>query len=382
VNHRGLAALAAAALVHAVGFQTIAAQTTGTLDLGGSWVDYEGFLGSAAVSLTPTVQYDAPTVSLGATGSLVVFESGNHILQALAAASWRTPAIGSLRGEVSGVAGANKYEEASTFTHALARSRIHVTRTRAGGWVGAATGQSSFSGASGTPFQIEAGLWAALDRLALDLTATRTWFDEIEYADVVGSARLRELSVTFHGSIRARTWSANGGEGLYGEIRAEIPIWRRLVALVGGGRYPSDPARGVLAANYASVGLRVSAVQGRPRLSSQIARTLTRSSDEHATLVPGQARIEVRSVDGGAFTLRVRAPGAESVDLAGDFTDWNPVALTRVNGDVWEVQLPGAPGLYRVNVRLNQGDWMVPRGLRAAEDEFGGLVGILVIAER
>ena len=60
-------------------------------------------------------------------------------------------------------------------------------------------------------------------------------------------------------------------------------------------------------------------------------------------------------------------------------TDWQPIQLRRANGDFWEVTVRITSGVHRVNVRLNGGSWIVPRGLRAEEDEFGGSIGVLVV---
>ncbi|HST61753.1 MAG TPA: glycogen-binding domain-containing protein [Longimicrobium sp.] len=88
---------------------------------------------------------------------------------------------------------------------------------------------------------------------------------------------------------------------------------------------------------------------------------------------------EVRSA-GERRTLRVRIPGAARVELKGDFTEWEPLALTP--GDepgTWEAVLSAAPGTYRLNVRVDGGEWSAPPGLLDVPDEFGGRVGLLVL---
>jgi 1,4-alpha-glucan branching enzyme len=78
----------------------------------------------------------------------------------------------------------------------------------------------------------------------------------------------------------------------------------------------------------------------------------------------------------------VEAPGAEYVELTGDFTDWQPIPLMLTERGHWELAIHIEPGVHRVNVRLNTATWIVPQGMRAEEDEFGGRVGILVVPER
>jgi hypothetical protein len=96
-----------------------------------------------------------------------------------------------------------------------------------------------------------------------------------------------------------------------------------------------------------------------------------------------------RSATDGSRELRVLVPGARRVELMGDFTDWTPVALTplgrRAGGrgsdgdDVWLAELVIAPGVHRVNVRVDGGPWRPPPGLSVVRDEFGGEVGLLVV---
>jgi len=67
------------------------------------------------------------------------------------------------------------------------------------------------------------------------------------------------------------------------------------------------------------------------------------------------------------------------VEVAGDFTDWQPVALRRAGEDMWESVLRIPSGVHRVNVRIDGGSWTAPAGTARAEDEFGGEVGIVAV---
>jgi hypothetical protein len=81
----------------------------------------------------------------------------------------------------------------------------------------------------------------------------------------------------------------------------------------------------------------------------------------------------------GLRAVRVVVPGARVVELAADFTDWEPVPLRRLAGDEWEIVLPLTAGAHRVNVRVDGGPWLAPRGARVERDEFGGVVGVVVV---
>jgi hypothetical protein len=75
----------------------------------------------------------------------------------------------------------------------------------------------------------------------------------------------------------------------------------------------------------------------------------------------------------------VRATDAEMVELAGDFTDWKPVVLHRWGADSWRTLLPVSPGLHRLAVRIDGGEWRAPPGTRPVESEFGGQVAEIVV---
>jgi len=379
VRHRCHSAVVAATVYIIASGNTLAAQTAGTVDFGASWVDYQGFLGSGALYITPTLRYNTANVSLGASGSYVVFESGNRILQGLGAAAWRTRLTDRLRAEFSGSAGINVYADNPGYGHLLGRARLHYDRATSGIWTGAAAGQSYFGSTATTPLQLELGGWTVYRNLAVNAILMRSWFTDTAYLDLVGTARWRDGSFRFEGSLGLRTWSDGGGQGVYGELYMLVPLHGLVAAQIAGGRYPSDPIRGVIAANYVSVGLRIEAFSTRGA-AQRIAQTgYSREVGDPEALAPGEATLRVRSSSRRNWTICVAAPGAESVELSGDFTDWRAESLRRTAPDCWEFTSPIPPGIYRVNVRLDGGRWLVPGGLRTEDDEFGGRVGILVI---
>jgi hypothetical protein len=66
------------------------------------------------------------------------------------------------------------------------------------------------------------------------------------------------------------------------------------------------------------------------------------------------------------------------VEVRGDFTDWEPVALQQA-GDAWRFDVPLPSGLRRLNIRVDGGPWTVPAGAGVAHDEFGAVVGTIVV---
>src|SRR5439155_360406 len=85
------AAAPRAAATSVVGVRPSAAQTTAAVDVGVSTVRYDGFLPSAAGSLTPALTWERPGAVVTARGTYLRFESGRRSLQGLIAASLFTP---------------------------------------------------------------------------------------------------------------------------------------------------------------------------------------------------------------------------------------------------------------------------------------------------
>jgi 1,4-alpha-glucan branching enzyme len=98
-----------------------------------------------------------------------------------------------------------------------------------------------------------------------------------------------------------------------------------------------------------------------------------------ATLSPGLKAFEVQTSRGTQRVLRVDAPGARTVEINGDFTQWRPVQLVRGIDGWWSVMVPIESGAYQMNVRIDGGAFQAPPGLLTSTDEFGGVVGILII---
>jgi hypothetical protein len=67
------------------------------------------------------------------------------------------------------------------------------------------------------------------------------------------------------------------------------------------------------------------------------------------------------------------------VELAGDFTGWDPLPMAPAGNGWWVVSRAMNPGKYQINLRMNGGKWVVPPGLLSMLDEFGGSVGLMVV---
>ena len=91
-----------------------------------------------------------------------------------------------------------------------------------------------------------------------------------------------------------------------------------------------------------------------------------------------RATVEPSPGGGGELVVQVFAADTMVVEVAGDFSDWQPVPLVR-EGGLLVARVRLAPGKYRVAVRVNLGDWRAPRNLARVRDDYGGEAGIVVV---
>ena len=78
--------------------------------------------------------------------------------------------------------------------------------------------------------------------------------------------------------------------------------------------------------------------------------------------------------------IRVRPPGARTVEVLGDFDDWTPVPLTPAGGS-WSVELDVEPGTHHFGF-LVDGEWWIPEGLQGTvPDEWGRMNATMVVTE-
>jgi len=356
----------------------LGAQVTATADVAFGAIEYEGFLGSAALTLTPALRYDARNFSVAAQGNWVVFESGRTLVQGAAAAAWLTPPVGPLRGEVSGFGGVATYAEAPASGYGLLRGRIHVVRGTAGAWAGGGLG-GSYAGTTdvGTS-EIAAGGWLVGRGLTVTAALTRGAAADSAFLDYAMSARWQRGVLELEGLAGARLASDFDDAGLFGEAQARLALTRLIAAQVSAGYYRVDPLRGAVAGRWISGGFRVSLWPRRSAVTPPDERL--RATVRLPSLIPADApELRLASAALGVRVITIHAPRAASVELAADFTDWQPVQLQPAGRDTWRLDLTLAPGVYRLNVRIDGGPWSVPRGATPQADEFGSVVGLVVV---
>jgi hypothetical protein len=230
---------------------------------------------------------------------------------------------------------------------------------------------------------------AAAGRVHPDATAAPAWVgDSLRFVDAEITARRVGGAVEVTASGGTRWWSRPVGAAgtTWGSASAAVWLGPHLALVAAGGSYPVDYAQGLPAGRYVSLGVRLAS--RHPSQEDGLARDaalmrIGRPSAGRSSLrlsSPVVPSFEIRSSGEDRQRVRLEAPGARSVDLIGDFTGWRGLPLERAADGSWQATLVLAPGLYRMNLRVDGGPWGVPPGLPAITDDFGGVVGILRIA--
>ncbi len=344
-----------------------------------SSVRYDGFEPSAAASVTPALRWERPGAALAARGTYLRFESGHRSLQGSLTGSFFPPATGRWHAELLGSMGASRYIDFASFWHATGEARLHLLGQARGAWVGATGGRTSYGTAPRPVAVVAAGLWARRPQLTLAASASRSFVGDTVYTDLVSTAQTRRGVLTLDASLGARVASRGGGHGVFSEVNATLAVGERTALFASGGRYPTDPINGSVAGRYLSGGVRLRIASRRNLVSPQPVWYGPSRHSGSADPV-ADARLDVSLTPAGLVRLVIHVPdSAGSVDLAGDFTDWQPISLQRTAVDTWEVVLPIASGLHRLNVRMGRGEWIVPAGATRADDDYGAEVGIVAV---
>lgn len=152
---------------------------------------------------------------------------------------------------------------------------------------------------------------------------------------------------------------------LFGE--ADIPVWRQFGIVLGGGVRPERADLAQPGGRFVQLGVRMDIRSARK---------------DPEPIPPPDARPAAPAVvpiEPDVYLVRLHVPGARRVELKGDVTDWDVVALRRSaqDPDVWEATFHRPAGIYHVNIRVDGGEWAVPPGLVSVPDRFGGAVGVL-----
>jgi hypothetical protein len=364
---RGACAAALAALAASLSPSPLRSQQV-ALRLGGVHARYADAVTGSAGTFTTRVSWERPLLHATLDGSYAQFSTGPWAVQAqgsIFGVRFVRPNVGlGLRLGVDG-----GYLARGIWSGTLEASPVLALVT--GPWM--------FSGAfnagavrrtdhsalllsgGGAQVRYDAGRWT----LEADLSATHA--GPINYADA-------SLGGSFHAGAVTVSAMAGGRDGNLGgrpwyQASASWALTPTATVEAAGGSYPRDLS-GFTGGSFLSIGMWLRL--GRRRMSVAV----TQLSQRFAT---GKSTLRVESVAPGHQEVTFHLPGARSVAIAGEWNEWTPVALVRLDGGRWRAELALAQGTHRFALLVDGRKWTVPPGVARLPDDMGGEVGLLVI---
>ncbi len=341
---------------------------------------YADTLSANGGSLSPALAVEWPRGTVGGAATFSHFQSGWSSQGAMNASVFSRPA-GLLVGELAATAGGSAHQDGTRTGQGLGSARAHLMADRAGAWLGGGTGRT-WDGADWRSVMAgEMGAWMKAGEATLVASTAPTAVDDsVRYTDSQLSAHWSGSSIELGAEFGVRagaTGAIIGGSGRHwGSIAVTTWIVPRVGMILSGGTYPIDLTQGFPGGRFLTLSM---------RLRSSPARAPTdpheSSGGGFANGQPSEPVLTFRALppSRGLVVIEVTMTGARSVEVSGDFTLWKPVRLTPSPGGVWRVSLPMVRGTHQINLRVNGDRWIVPPGLTPITDEFGGVVGLLVV---
>jgi hypothetical protein len=193
----------------------------------------------------------------------------------------------------------------------------------------------------------------------LDARATATSAGDLRYADLLVAANYNTQAFT--ASLAAGVRAGDLADDPWIQGRAEWRLAKGVSFEAAVGTYPQD-ITGFLSGFFVNAGLR-----------------LGRQTPVIPASLPPPIRVE--TVSSGEVRVSFTVRDASSVALAGEWNQWTPIPLSRLNGDQWQTTLPLGTGVYHFSLVIDE-RWIVPDGVAKVPDDFGGEVGLLVISRQ
>jgi len=342
-----------------------------TVDLGGVGIQYADTLSGFAATLTPSLVADWGNRVASLSGTYSQF-GADWSLQGEASASVFAP-LKFFVGELAGFAGGSTHRDGSRTSELLANVRLHAQQRLAEWFVGIGAGSTTFADETRTLMLAEAGVSLPIPLGSATFSVTPVAMgDSIRYADGQLGLMVQRNSVDFGivagGRFGDQLTSLGGTTRVWGNVSATKWLSTRAALVLSGGTYPIDPTQGYPGGRFVSLTVRLA----HPRRT--VAEPFRDSVEMEATAVSFD--VEKR---GDLVTFKVLSPLARNVELAADFTGWDPLQMAPAGNGWWMVTHTLKPGKYQLNLRMNGGKWVVPPGLLGMLDEFGGSVGLLVV---
>jgi hypothetical protein len=216
-----------------------------------------------------------------------------------------------------------------------------------------------FAGLRSTPMQLGVGDMLADNEAELEWTAGR---------GVVST------------SLGIRLGEAERATKGWGAMSVSWPVFLDSWATFSIGKYPADLIQNLPAGRYVAFALKLP----NGRLPA-VRRPPPPPPPPRPRIPDVPVNFRIAMVTGPAYDsthireVRVWAPGAQVVELVADFADWIPVPLVRRPNGEWQGFYHIAPGLHRVNIRIDGTTMEAPQNWPLDKDEFLGTVALVLV---
>jgi hypothetical protein len=365
-------------LVEAARAQAAAPRIVSSIDASVTSVAYADTLHATGASVSPAFRLDWSRATVGGFASITRLSRGGTSVQGSLAPSIFTPSAGAFTAEVAGAFGGSTHSDGSRTGQMLGLARLYAIGGSRGAWVGGGLGRTWDGVVWRSVKQAEIGGWLNRSEITTLLSLTPVVVeDTIRYADVQAALRYPKGAFEFGATAGVRAGASGpaigGSSRAWGNVSVVAWVSRQMAVVGSAGSYPVDLTQGYPGGRFVSIALRV---------ASPNTRVVEHETDlQSAGDSPDSPRLVVRTPLRGSTRreLRIFAPGAKTVEITGDFTEWQPVRLTRGADGWWTVSRELARGTYQMNMRIDGGAWTAPGGLLTTRDEFGGVTGILTI---
>ncbi len=372
-----------------------------------------------AMGVTPSVRYSNRRFNITTSASAWMVNQRWQLGDAELTTETNTPSFHGLRAELLANASRINVDQAGLSQQLDLTGRLHLIRENGGAWLGSGVVRPLRITTVTNASVNSGGVWTRLGPATIRASLTNFAFTKFASNDTVAaggaisacpvepaspiaqtpdlpagvyaialassptscrrSSRLTDVEGGLRWEHRLAEVSLRGGQRFgavvdvapssrnWGSAQAAVWLSSKMAAVVGGGREPAQPTRGLPARNFYSAGLML-AYWPIPRGTVLVTTP--------ASLVRA---FELRPAGVALQRLTARIGGVEKVEIMGDFTDWAPVPLVRRGRDQWELLLPMSPGIHHINLRIDGGKWIAPPGIPSIRDDFSGEVGVLVI---
>jgi hypothetical protein len=383
-----VAAVIAVALVlpgHAGG-----AQSDASVALGMTSIRYDSTGALSTLSVAPTFSTSGDRTSLWIMGSGAQLPNAAWSAQLFAVASRSTRmSTHGFVGDVGVMGGGSAHADGARTGQGMATARLAQWRAR-GGWWGGAQGGVMYDGVESRPIvRGDVGASYMAQGAQWTLTALPTWTQSTTFTDTELQLAVPLARMDLAASLGARNGAElpvfGRDERVWGSVSASYFVTPRAAVVVSAGTYPIDLTQGFPSGRYATVALRVQTSR-----RAAVPSAGGRASQFSLEPVPGSRAEVVGGAMARHYRLRLFIDAGDTryvgvgrtpvrVQLNGSVTHWEPATMRaeRDGAWVWDGIIPD--GMHEVVIRVDDGPWVVPPGLSFVRDEFGDMVGRLVI---